>query len=391
MPNSKGSRRRFGAVRRLPSGGYQARYPGPDGVIRPADDTFATKTEAEVWLTRKETELIEGEWIDSDAGAVLLGEYSATWIEERPGLRPKTITLYSYLLRAHIAPHFPIMTVAALTTGAVRRWHKKLLDNGVSPVTAAKAYRLLRAIMNTAVDDGLIRRNPCRIKGAGGEDSPERPVLTVRQVYGLADAVGPRYRALILLATFASLRWAELAALTPHDIDVEACTVRVTRQINYPPGGGYSFGSPKSRAGRRIVSFPDLIVPDLREHLDGLDQAAVLVFTSPDGQALRHSNFYRRVWTPALTSTGLVGTHFHDLRHTGNVLVANAGANPRELMERMGHDSARAALIYLHSSAERQRALANEVGKNARAVLSKPQGKPVRSGTRMAHKQGKIG
>jgi integrase len=120
----------------------------------------------------------------------------------------------------------------------------KLLDNGVSPVTAAKAYQLLRAVMNTAVDDGLIRRNPCRIKGAGSEDSPERPVLTVRQVYALADAVDPRYRALILLATFAGLRWAALAALTPHDIDTEACTVRVTRQINYPPGGGHSSGRP---------------------------------------------------------------------------------------------------------------------------------------------------
>jgi integrase len=163
--------------------------------------------------------------------------------------------------------------------------------------------------------------------------------------------------------------------------------VRVTRQINYPPGGGYSFGPPKSRAGRRVVSFPDLIAPDLRKYLDGLDQAAVLLFTSPDGQALRHSNFYRRAWAPALTSTGLAGTHFHDLRHAGNVLAANAGANPRELMERMGHDSARAALIYLHSSAERQRALANEVGKNARAALSKAK----RSGTRMARKQGKTG
>lgn len=71
------------------------------------------------------------------------------------------------------------MTVAQLKLAAVRRWHKKLLDNHVSPVTTAKAYRLLRAIMNTAVEDGLIRRNPCRIKGAGSEDSPERPVLTV--------------------------------------------------------------------------------------------------------------------------------------------------------------------------------------------------------------------
>jgi integrase len=101
-------------------------------------------------------------------------------------------------------------------------------------------------------------------------------VLTVHQVYALADAIESRYRALVLLATFASLRWAELAALTPQDIDLAACTVRVTRQINYPPGGGHTFGPPKSRAGRRVVSFPHLIVPDLRTHLDGLGPLAAL-------------------------------------------------------------------------------------------------------------------
>ena len=68
------------------------------------------------------------------------------------------------------------------------------LDSGVSAVTIAKAYRLLKAIMNTATDDGLIRRNPCRIKGASVEKSPERPVLTVQQVFDLADAIGPRYK-----------------------------------------------------------------------------------------------------------------------------------------------------------------------------------------------------
>lgn len=69
-------------------------------------------------------------------------------------------------------------------------------------MTAAKAYRLLKAIFNTAVDDGLIRRNPCRIKGAGQEKSPERPVLSIPQVYTLADAVPERYRALVLLTVF---------------------------------------------------------------------------------------------------------------------------------------------------------------------------------------------
>lgn len=276
------------------------------------------------------------------------------------------------------------MLVAEVTLARVRRWRKKLLDSGVSEVTAAKAYRLLRAIFNTALDDGLIRRNPCRITGADRETSPERPVLTVAQVYALADAIGPRYAALVLLATFASLRWAELAALTRADIDLGACTVRVIRQIDYPPGGGHSFGPPKSKAGRRLVPFADLIVPDLRKHLGAIDQDDALIFTSPDGTPLRHSNFYRRAWMPALKAAGLEGVHLHDLRHTGNQLSADAGANLRELMERMGHDSMRAALVYLHTTAERQRVIADQMGKNAKTAL----GKTKRSGTRKARGRG---
>jgi integrase len=319
------------------------------------------------------------------AGAVLVSEYAATWIEERAGLRPKTVKNYRSLLACQITPYLATVTVGELTLARVRRWRRKLLDAGTSDITTAKAYRLLRAVMNTAVDDGLVKRTPCRIKGAGSEDSPERPVLSVTQVYAVANAVGPRYRALILLAAFSSLRWSELAALTARDIDLDACTVRVTRQLNHH-GGGYSFGPPKSRAGRRVVDFADVIVPDLRTHLDALPDGAPLVFTSPTGAPLVNSNFRARVWLPALEVVGLAGTHFHDLRHTGNQFTAEAGANPKELMTRMGHDSPRAALIYLHSSGKRQRQLADAVGKAARAELAKAK-KPAmadRSGTRKA-------
>ena len=123
-------------------------------------------------------------------------------IEERPGLRPKTVQLYRYLLRSHIDPAFGDRSLADIKEPNVRRWRKNLLDGDVSAVTVAKAYRLLKAIFNTAVDDGLIRRNPCRIKGAGQERSPERPVLTVPEVYALADTVDGRYRALVLLGRF---------------------------------------------------------------------------------------------------------------------------------------------------------------------------------------------
>ena len=140
---------------------------------------------------------------------------------------------------------------------------------------------------------------------------------------------------------------ADLSGLWPS-IDLDARTVRVTRQLYYH-GAGYSFGPPKSRAGVRVVDFPELIVPDVREHLDWLPVVGRLVFASSTGSPLAHSNFRRRVWLPALAAVGLEGLHLHDLRHTGNQLTANAGANPKELMARMGHDSERAALIYLHS------------------------------------------
>jgi integrase len=141
------------------------------------------------------------------------------------------------------------------------------------------------------------------------------------------------------------------------------------------------------RAGNR-ATYADLIVPDLRKHLRAVP-AGALAFTSPEGTALSNTNFRRRIWVPALAAVGLVGVHIHDLRHTGNQFTANAGANTKELMVRMGHDSERAALIYLHSSDERQRALADAVGKAARAELaqSKKVKKPGQSGTRVARGQ----
>jgi len=398
MGNTKGRRRRFGSVRQLRSGQWQARYRGPDGIMRPADQTFSTKTEAEQWLTRTEADILDDDWIDPDAGLVSFAEYAVAWIEERPNLRPKTIRLYKYLLRCHLdkyllrchlVPYLGSKAVADIKESRVRRWRKGVLDAGTTPITTAKAYRLLRAIMNTAVDDGFIRRNPCRIKGAGQEKSPERPVLTVHQVFHLADVIDPRYRALILLGVFASLRWGELAALRRKDIDLNRRTVRVERTLTQLPGGGHIFGPPKSDAGQRMVAFPDLIVPDLTWHsarFTGANEDA-LVFVTSSGMTLEYDNFRRRVWLRACAAAGLQDIHFHDLRHTGNQFAADAGAGLRELMDRMGHSSTRAALIYLHATSQRQRTIADAVGTMTRAALQESQSQPGdgRSGTDVAH------
>ena len=231
-------------------------------------------------------------------------------------------------------------------------------------MTVAKSYRLLHAVLNTATEDGLIRRNPCHIKGAGQEDSAERQVISLGTLLKLLDLVPPRYRALVLLATFASLRFGELAGLRRRELDLEQCTVRVAISTAETDDGRLIDDDPKSVAGRRTVSFPKEVAPELRWHLATFAEPGPdgLVFVGPMGGRLRRSNF-RRIWTKARNEIGLPDLHFHDLRHTGNNMAAGQGASLRELMERMGHSSARAALIYQHATRERDEAIAAGMGK----------------------------
>jgi hypothetical protein len=94
---------------------------------------------------------------------------------------------------------------------------------------------------------------------------------------------------------------------------------------------------------------------------------------------LRSSNFRRRVWYQALAEDGLPGIHFHDLRHTGNAFATATGATLRELMDRMGHSSTRAALIYLHGSDDRQRVIADGLSKLAQRELRPQKPGPLKS------------
>jgi hypothetical protein len=112
-----------------------------------------------------------------------------------------------------VLPAFGTEQLARITLASVRRWRRERLDAGplaarpFGPVTVAKAYRLMHAIMETAVDDELIRRNPCRIDGAGQEDSEEREVIPLPVVFDIAAKIPARWRALVLLATFAQMRF----------------------------------------------------------------------------------------------------------------------------------------------------------------------------------------
>ncbi|MBG0820502.1 site-specific integrase [Planomonospora sp. ID91781] len=186
----------------------------------------------------------------------------------------------------------------------------------------------------------------------GNRAAAER-VLWKMGMDGRADCTHDRrFRALVLLATFASLRWGEVSALRRSDLDLDAGTVRVRAAYVERSTGELVLGPPKSKAGRRVVGIPQGIVPALREHLDTYVQAdpGALIFPGAKGGPLRRSGFNTRTrWVEVVREMGLPGLHLHDLRHTGNMLAAESGAGLKDLMARMGHDNVRAAMIYQHA------------------------------------------
>ena len=196
-------------------------------------------------------------------------------------------------------------------------------------------------------------------------------MLSVAAVYQLADAITARYRALVLLATFGNMRWGELAGLRRRNLDLDGRSVRIVETV-------YEFGqlvqgAPKSRASVRKIPLPELIIADLRTHLDTYAAPGPdgFVFVGVKGGQLRRSNF-SKTWAKALAKAGLpAGVHVHDLRHTGNTFAAETGASLAELMNRMGHSSTRAAQVYLHAREERGQQIAATLDKMARRELSR--------------------
>jgi integrase len=376
----------FGAIRKLPSGRWQVRYRDRSGRMLPAPTTFATRGDASRWLAATRADLDRGAYFDPSAGEETLAAYTAEWLERRRvrgrPLAPRTAALYRWQLDKHVLPTLGHLPLRHLNRAAVRAWHAKVTGpGGAGTVGAAKCYRLLHAICATAVIDERIARNPCVIIGAGQESSPERPAVSVAEVYALAGAVDPRWRALVLLAAFCGLRFGELAALRRDSLDLLHSTVAVVASVAELSGGIRHVGPPKSDAGRRTVAIPGVIVPDLTEHVARYVEEGRqgLVFVGPKGGPLRGANFGRQVWRPAVRSVGLEGLHFHDLRGCAATLAALSGATTAELLARLGHRRVDVAMRYQRATADRDaalaRALSDLVTNNSVVRLAKAAGR----------------
>ena len=367
-------RRSFGATRRLPSGRWQASYLAPDGTRRTAPQTFREAADANAWLVKVEAEIAAGDWRPPELGHETFGAYGTRWLAHRLDLRPSTRELYGLLWRRWLEPALGTKALAELSPELFRTWFVEQTATHPGSTQPAKAYRLARAICSQAVEDGRLRSNPCRVKGAGREHSPEPPVATPEEVARIVAAIDERYRAMVLLAAYRSLRHGELAGLRRGRVDLLHRVITVEEQGVELAGGRVVFGPPKSAAGVRRVAIPPELVPLLEDHLTHFvaSEPEALAFTSPEGHPLRRTKFRRR-WVAACDSAGVTALHFHDLRGSGATWAAHAGATLREVMERLGHSTPAVALRYQHATAQRDQAIAERLGTLMRAAAEPPE------------------
>jgi integrase len=364
-----GSKRSFGQLRRLPSGRWQAGYTGPDGRVHRAPTTFSAKIDAEGWLTDERRLLESKEWLplearrpDSRRRGQDLETYANRWLEDRP-LKPRTREHYRSLLDKQILPELGTMALATITPTVVRQWHAGLGKR--TPTLTAHAYGLLRTILGTAVEDDLLKANPCHIRGGASAHRAKtiRPA-TLDELAVLVEALPDKYRLLVLLASWCALRFGELTELRRSDIDVKNGVIRVRRGVTRAEKH-MIVGTPKSVAGVRDVVIPPHLLPILTAHLrnyaPGRDD---LLFPAANGGNLSASTL-QRPYERARALAGRPDLRFHDLRHTGAVLAAATGATLAELMARLGHSTAGAAMRYQHAARDRDRVIAEALSRMA--------------------------
>ena len=272
--------------------------------------------------------------------------YASAWLRDHPKMGPRYRETCERNLRLHLAPLRDV-PLRAMTPGVVREWYAAALRGTGGRTSIAQSYRFLRAVMNTALRDGAVTKNPCQIPGAGSDRAKERPVATPAQVVALIEAITPRYRAAVLLAAWCGMRRGEVLGLHPADLDLTAGTVTVRRnRIELLEKPQAFDADPKTDAGKRTITIPPHVLPIVAAHM-GTWAGSDRVFIGRTGRPMR-GDAVRQAFDRARRKAGMPGFRFHDLRHTGQTLAAATGATTKDLMRRLGHASPAAANRYLH-------------------------------------------
>lgn len=367
MPTKRKRREAFGAIRQLPSKRYQASYSGPDGTRHTAPQTFSTMTDARGWLSVQQARIHEGTWSELDTAkaesaqrgrGMLFAEFAEQWISTRTNrhgdhLRPRTASEYRRLVAGPLKP-FADSRLTAITPEGVRGWYSALVAAGTK-TQAARAYELLKSILTTAVADGRLKVNPCQIRGAASASTGKKVLPpTAAELQAILDNITPRYRAAVILAAWAGVRYGELTELRVKDLERvgDVYVVNVARAVTHVTGQGFILGETKSEAGVRTIVLPphvsDIVATHLSEYVSRFPES--LLFPAVDGVThLSQTSFYKH-WDRARRAAKRPDMPWHALRHYGATRAALAGATLKELQTRLGHSTVAAAMRYQHTA-----------------------------------------
>lgn len=319
---------------------WEVRYRDPQR--RDRSKTFRTRAEADAFADSVNTDINRGQFLDPQLGKRPFDEWAAEWLEaRRKEIAPKTFMGYEGLIGAHLEPFFgrtPLMKIRPLD---VQKFLGEMTDKGLSRARIRQARQVLSMIMNSAVNNGYIGRNPVpreRIKGK--EPKRDQHPLTFEQVHAVASAVPDRYRALIYVLAYGGLRWGEAVALRRSSCNLLRNRIEVKEAVS-EVSGGLHYGPPKTHQERTVV-VPEPVKEILAAHLatyvpKRLDS---LVFTTEEGTHVWISSFRKKVWWPALDAAGVDRvTTIKDLRHTCASLMHAAGRSAKEIKEQLGHST----------------------------------------------------
>jgi integrase len=314
-------------------------------------------------LASIETDIHRGAWIDPVGAEMSVAELARRWLGHDPAKRASTLSRDQAIVRLHIRPFIGQRRISEVTPPDVQ----KLVNGwaqGRMPRTVRRQYDVIRALFAYAVASDWLARSPCRAIDLPRVDAVRRHALGPDEVSRIAGAIDARYSSMVWLGAVLGLRWGEVAGLTVGSLDLLRGTLTVNEQL----GRDRLLGPPKSSAGRRTLSLPRALTELLAAHLAALGLTAAdtkrLLFTTGDGAPLDYAHWRQRVWGPAASAAGLVGTGFHDLRRTAATALVLDGVDLKTAQTRLGHSDPRLTLaVYAQATTAADRSAADRLGK----------------------------
>ena len=313
---------------------WRARYRSPDGLIR--SKSFATKVDAQRWLTDQLSRIDRSTWVAPEHGHIAWGDYSEQLLAGRIHLAARTVETEG-LCHKRAVEWIGDVLLARLTPELLRRMTSELSER-YAPETVARTMRWVRLTLNQAVRDRRIVSSPAEGVRLPRARQSEMRLLDGAEVAHLAAALPERYRSLAIVAAYTGLRWGELAGLRVGDLDMLRRRLTVHSALIEASGQIPFLGPPKSKASGRTISLPGFVVETLARHLEANPPVDEMVWTTERGGLLRRGTF-GRIWRKAVANSVGSPCRFHDLRHTHAAWLIADGEHPKAIQTRLGHGS----------------------------------------------------